>query len=107
MFQGWPVAGPGLVNDGQPLVADAELWPVHCYAMVGVARDLSPHPGSGAGFYTVIAHAPRPRDRHLQLIGRVIARMEPFSSLPRALPPRAFSEHPPQPGSLLHVRLSS
>src|SRR3546814_9802075 len=40
MFQGWPVAGPGLVNDGQPLVADAELWPVHCYAMVGVARDL-------------------------------------------------------------------
>src|SRR3546814_19705316 len=94
MFQGWPVAGPGLVNDGQPLVADAELWPVHCYAMVGVARDLSPHTGSGAELSTVIGHAPRHLDRNIALVGRVLPGMEHWSRLPRGPAPLGVHDVP-------------
>lgn len=58
-------------------------WPVHCYGMVGVGRNLSPDTGSGAELYTVIGHAPRHLDRNIALVGRVIEGMEHLSSLPR------------------------
>ena len=60
-----------------------ETWPVHCYGMVGVGRDLSPNTGSGAELYVVIGHAPRHLDRNIALVGRVIEGMEFLSSLPR------------------------
>lgn len=69
---GWPLAGDG-----------ASRWPVHCYGMVGVGRNLSPDTGSGAELYTVIGHAPRHLDRNIALVGRVIEGMEHLSSLPR------------------------
>jgi cyclophilin family peptidyl-prolyl cis-trans isomerase len=58
-------------------------WPVHCYGMVGVGRDLSPNTGTGAELYTVIGHAPRHLDRNIALVGRVIEGIEFLSSLPR------------------------
>ena len=58
-------------------------WPVHCYGMVGVGRDLSPNTGTGAELYTVIGHAPRHLDRNIALVGRVIEGIEHLSSLPR------------------------
>lgn len=76
-FEGWPVAF-GFGPDARP-----ERWPVHCYAMVGVGRNLSPDTGSGAELYTVIGHAPRHLDRNIALVGRVIEGMEHLSSLPR------------------------
>ncbi|MEQ1497448.1 MAG: peptidylprolyl isomerase [Novosphingobium sp.] len=79
-WAGWPLAGTppkrGLGEVGR-------LWPVHCYGMVGVGRDLSPNTGSGAELYTVIGHAPRHLDRNIALVGRVIEGMEHLSSLPR------------------------
>ncbi|HSM52862.1 MAG TPA: peptidylprolyl isomerase [Erythrobacter sp.] len=69
---GWPVAG-----------VDEESWPVHCYGMVGVGRNLSPDTGSGSELYTVIGHAPRHLDRNIALVGRVVEGMEHLSSLPR------------------------
>ncbi len=69
---GWPVATDG-----------GKYWPVHCYGMVGVGRNLSPDTGSGAELYTVIGHAPRHLDRNIALVGRVIEGMEHLSSLPR------------------------
>ncbi len=69
---GWPIA----VEEGQ-------VWPVHCYGMVGVGRNYSPDTGSGAELYTVIGHAPRHLDRNIALVGRVIEGMEHLSSLPR------------------------
>lgn len=69
---------------GWPLAGDTErIWPVHCYGMVGVGRNLSPDTGSGAELYTVIGHAPRHLDRNIALVGRVIEGMEHLSSLPR------------------------
>ncbi len=73
--------------DGWPLAASFEneqaIWPVHCYGMVGVGRDLSPNTGSGAELYVVIGHAPRHLDRNIALVGRVIEGIEHLSSLPR------------------------
>ncbi|MFN4038391.1 MAG: peptidylprolyl isomerase [Erythrobacter sp.] len=69
---GWPV---GLGGN--------QVWPTHCYGMVGVGRNYSPDTGSGAELYTVIGHAPRHLDRNIALVGRVIAGMEHLSSLPR------------------------
>lgn len=65
-------------------------WPVHCYGMVGVGRDLSPDTGSGAELYTVIGHAPRHLDRNIALVGRVIEGIEHLSSLPRGTLPLGF-----------------
>ena len=60
-----------------------DAWPVHCYGMVGVGRDLSPNTGTGAELYVVIGHAPRHLDRNIALVGRVIEGIEFLSSLPR------------------------
>ncbi len=60
-----------------------QVWPVHCYGMVGVGRGYSPDTGSGAELYTVIGHAPRHLDRNIALVGRIIEGMEHLSSLPR------------------------
>ena len=69
---------------GWPVASDLNLvWPVHCYGMIGVGRDLSPNTGSGAELYVVIGHAPRHLDRNIALVGRVIEGIEFLSSLPR------------------------
>ncbi|QKG72168.1 peptidylprolyl isomerase [Erythrobacter mangrovi] len=77
-----------LFNMGWPLSQEAgspssEVWPVHCYGMVGVGRNLSPDTGSGAELYTVIGTPPRHLDRNIALVGRIVEGMEHLSSLPR------------------------
>lgn len=69
---GWPVARNG-----------AGAWLVHCYAMVGVGRDMPPDTGDGRELYAVIGHAPRHLDRNIALVGRVVAGIERFAALPR------------------------
>ncbi|WP_114521716.1 peptidylprolyl isomerase [Altererythrobacter sp. ZODW24] len=71
-------------RDGFPIVQTGDYWwPTHCYASVGVARDLTPNTGTGAELYTVIGHAPRQLDRNIAVVGRVIEGMEHLSTLPR------------------------
>ena len=79
--KGWPIASDWTV-----------AWPVHCYGMVGVGRNLSPDTGSGAELYTVIGHAPRHLDRNIALVGRVIEGIEHLSSLPRGTGALGFYE---------------
>ena len=93
-FKGWPIAGDGR-ND----------WPVHCYGMVGVGRDLSPNTGSGAELYVVIGHAPRHLDRNIALVGRVIEGIEHLSSLPRGMAGLGFYEKPEQRTAIKSIRL--
>jgi peptidylprolyl isomerase len=79
-----PYAADTLWLRGFPTATDQHAWwPVHCYGMVGVGRNLSPDTGSGAELYTVIGHAPRHLDRNIALVGRVIEGIEHLSSLPR------------------------
>jgi len=81
-----PFAPHYLFYRGFPLAAsgdDRVAWPVHCYGMVGVGRDMPPSTGTGAELYVVIGHAPRHLDRNIALVGRVIEGIEHLSSLPR------------------------
>ena len=72
-------------REGWPYAYDmtSAQWPTHCYASVGVARDLSPDTGTGAELYAVIGHAPRQLDRNIAVVGRVIEGMAHLSILPR------------------------
>jgi peptidylprolyl isomerase len=99
----------GAVNVlGWPLAYDREIWwPVHCYGMVGVARDLSPDTGTGAELYTVIGHAPRQLDRNIALVGRVIEGIQWLSSLPRGTGPSGFYETAQERTPIARVRLAS
>jgi peptidylprolyl isomerase len=63
--------------------ASQRMWLAHCYAMVGVGRDLDPESGSGVELYAVIGHAPRHLDRNVALVGRVVRGMQLLSGLPR------------------------
>ena len=83
------------------------FWPTHCYAMVGVARDLSPNTGSGAELYTVIGHAPRQLDRNIALVGRVIEGIEHLSSLPRGTGAAGFYEKAEERTPIAAVRIGT
>ena len=93
---GWPVASN-----------DESVWPVHCYGMVGVGRNLSPDTGSGAELYTVIGHAPRHLDRNIALVGRVVEGIEHLSSLPRGTGALGFYESPEERTVIGSVRLAT
>ena len=93
---------------GWPLAQGREgLWPVHCYGMVGVGRNLSPDTGTGAELYTVIGHAPRHLDRNIALVGRVIEGIEHMSSLPRGNGALGFYEKEEERVPILSVRLGN
>jgi cyclophilin family peptidyl-prolyl cis-trans isomerase len=95
----------GLAN-GWSLATDTrDVWPVHCYGMVGVGRNLSPDTGTGAELYTVIGHAPRHLDRNIALVGRIIEGMEHMSSLPRGTGALGFYEKPEERTAILSVSL--
>ena len=99
-FSGWPIAFVSTHKNG-------DMWPVHCYGMVGVGRNLSPDTGSGAELYTVIGHAPRHLDRNIAVVGRVIAGIENLSSLPRGTGALGFYEKPEERVAITSVRLAS
>ncbi len=82
-------------------------WPVHCYGMVGVGRDMPPNTGTGAELYTVIGHAPRHLDRNIALVGRVIEGIEHMSSLPRGTGALGFYETPEERTGIVSVRIGS
>lgn len=73
-------------SGGFPAARDpraGEAWLVHCYAMVGAARDMPPDSSDGTQLYAVIGHSPRHLDRNITLVGRVVDGMERLSVLPR------------------------
>lgn len=95
---GWPTGGN---------YENGTFWPVHCYGMVGVGRNLSPDTGTGAELYTVIGHAPRHLDRNIALVGRVIEGIEHMSSLPRGTGALGFYEREEDRVPILSVRLGN
>jgi cyclophilin family peptidyl-prolyl cis-trans isomerase len=105
---GWPVAYLTSTQraSGKPRHV-ADMWPIHCYAMVGVGRNLSPDTGTGAELYTVIGHAPRHLDRNIALVGRVIEGIEHLSSLPRGTGALGFYETAEERLAIRSVRIAS
>ncbi len=91
---------------GWPLAYDFRTaWPLHCYAHVGVARDLAPDAGTGAELYAVIGHAPRQLDRNIAVIGRVISGIEHLSTLPRGTGDAGVYETRAEDTPIVSVRL--
>lgn len=113
--EGWPV---GLMPSNprgpdESLRSDvtgravADIWPIHCYAHVGVARDLAPDTGTGAELYAVIGHAPRQLDRNIAVVGRVISGIEHLSTLPRGTGEAGVYEDRAEDTPIVSVRLGS
>jgi len=102
-YRGWPMAGK---TNGSANYADVS-WPIHCYATVGVGRDMPPDTGSGAELYAVIGTPPRQLDRNLAIIGRVISGIEHLSSLPRGTGDLGFYTAAAERTPILTIRLAS
>jgi peptidylprolyl isomerase len=93
---GWPVA-----SDGQ------SAWLPHCYAMVGVGRDMPPDTGTGAELYTVIGQAPRHLDRNITVVGRIVDGVETLTALPRGTGDLGFYTDPAQRLAITRARIAS
>ncbi len=93
---------------GFPMGADTErAWLTHCYAMVGVGRDVPPDSGIGTELYIVTGHAPRHLDRNVTLVGRVLQGMELLTTLPRGTGALGFYEQESERIPIESVRLAS
>ena len=95
---GWPIAY-------SPKAGWADL--AHCYASVGVGRDLSPDTGTGGELYAVIGHAPRQLDRNIALVGRVVDGIDRLSSLPRGTEALGFYKDKSSYAPIANIRLAS
>ena len=95
---GWPVAY-------DPKAGTANL--PHCYASVGVGRDLSPDTGMGGELYAAIGHAPRSLDRVIAVVGRVVSGIEHMASLPRGTEALGFYKERTSDVPIANVRLAS
>ena len=96
--KGWPVA-----YDPQRGTANLP----HCYASVGVGRDLSPDTGMGGELYAAIGHAPRSLDRVIAVVGRVVSGIEHMASLPRGTEALGFYKERTSDVPIANVRLAS
>jgi peptidylprolyl isomerase len=97
-------------SNGLPVARSPTLhrtWLAHCYAMVGVGRDLDADSGSGAELYVVIGHAPRHLDRNVALVGRVLKGVELLSALPRGSLAMGFYAKDQKPLGIKSIRLAA
>ena len=97
-------------SEGFPTARDPASnreWLVHCYGMVGVARDVAPDSGNGSSLYVAIGQAPRQIDHNLAIAGRVIEGMPYLSGLPRGTGPLGFYTQASQRVPILSVKLAA
>jgi len=104
-----PVAGH---VEGWPVGTDPQAgraWLTHCYASVGVGRDLAPDTGTGGELYAVIGHAPRHLDLNIATVGRVIEGIQHLASRPRGTGDLGFyrTEAGERPLGIVRVRLAA
>ncbi len=109
----------GFPDSYAPMVGHAGGWPVgydpeegrawltHCYAYVGVGRDLAPDTGTGGELYAVIGHAPRHLDLNIAVIGRVVEGMALLSARPRGTEALGFYKEPAQHIAIARARLAA
>jgi peptidylprolyl isomerase len=95
---GWPIAYNQKAN-----------WAnlAHCYASVGVGRDLSPDTGTGGELYAVIGNAPRQLDRVIAVVGRVVDGIDNLSSLARGTEALGFYKDKAQYVPIASIGLAS
>ena len=118
-LKGLSVTPLGYPDPYAPGVGFSNGWPIaystkgnwanlaHCYASVGVGRDLSPDTGTGGELYAVIGNAPRQLDRVIAVVGRVVDGIDRLSSLPRGTEALGFYKDKAQDVPIATVRLAS
>jgi peptidylprolyl isomerase len=105
-----PYAPGAGFSDGWPIAYSAKAnWAnlAHCYASVGVGRDLSPDTGTGGELYAVIGNAPRQLDRVIAVVGRVVDGIDRLTSLPRGTEALGFYKDKAQYVPIGAIRLAS
>ncbi len=96
--------------EGFPAARDTKtgrMWLVHCYGMVGSARDNAADSGGGTELFVVIGQAPRHLDRNDTLLGRVVQGVDLLSTLPRGTGPRGFYEKAEQRVPIKAIRVAA
>ena len=96
--------------DGWPVGYDpvsGRAWLTHCYASVGVGRDLAPDTGTGGELYAVIGHAPRHLDLNIATVGRVLEGFDRLTSIPRGTEALGFIKDPANHVPIARIRLAS
>ena len=88
-------------------LANDRAWLVHCYGSVGVGRANEDDSGNGAELYAVIGNAPRPLDRNITVVGRVIKGIEILAALPRGTGALGFYEKAEQRAPIRQARLAA
>src|SRR4051812_17567356 len=118
-LKGLSIKPLGYADPYAPGTGFADGWPVaysrragwanlaHCYASVGVGRDLSPDTGTGGELYAIIGHAPRQLDRVIAVVGRVVDGIDNLSSLPRGTEALGFYKDKAQYVLIASVGLAS
>jgi cyclophilin family peptidyl-prolyl cis-trans isomerase len=118
-LKGLAVRRLGFADPYAPAAGYASGWPIayspkggwanlaHCYASVGVGRDLSPDTGTGGELYAVIGHGPRHLDRNIALVGRVVEGIDRLSSLPRGTGDLGFYKQRTEDTPIAQARLAS
>ncbi|MEO6113731.1 MAG: peptidylprolyl isomerase [Sphingomicrobium sp.] len=119
VLRGLSVTPLGNRDPYAPAAGFADGWPVayslkgnwanlaHCYASVGVGRELAPDTGTGGELYAVIGHGPRQLDRNIALIGRVLEGIERLSTLPRGTEALGFYKDAAQYVPIARVRIAA
>lgn len=96
--------------DGWPVgydPANGRAWLAHCYANVGVGRDLAPDTGTGGELYAVLGHAPRHLDLNIASVGRVIEGFDVMTAIPRGKEALGFIKDPANHMPVVRVRLAA
>ncbi len=109
----------GYADPYAPGAGFANGWPIaysskggwanlaHCYATVGVGRNLAPDTGTGGELYAIIGQPTRHMDRNLAVVGRVIDGIEKLSSLPRGTEALGFYKDKSEFVPIARIRLAS
>lgn len=97
-------------SNGFPSARDPKsgtAWLTHCYATVGVGRDVGSDSGGGTELYAVIGQSPRHLDRDITVVGRVVSGMPLLATLPRGAAPMGFYDSPDKNVPIASVRLAA
>ena len=118
-LKGLSIKPLGYPDPYAPGAGFADGWPVdysakggwanlaHCYATVGVGRDMSPDTGTGGELYAIIGQPTRHMDRNIAVVGRVIEGIDKLSSLPRGTEALGFYKDKAQYVPIAKIRLAS
>jgi peptidylprolyl isomerase len=118
-LKGLSVKPLGYADPYAPGTGFADGWPIayspkggwanlaHCYATVGVGRNLAPDTGTGGELYAIIGQPTRHMDRNLAVVGRVIEGIDRLSALPRGTEALGFYKDKARYVPIAAIRLAS